>query len=443
MKIQLSDHFGFGRLLRFTIPSIVMLIFTSIYSVVDGWFISNVVGTTPFAAINLIMPATMILGGVGFMFGAGGCALVSKTLGEGDRDMANRIFSMLTYIAIGIGVLLSAVGIIFMEDIAVILGADEEMLPYCVVYARTLLIALPAFMLQNMFQSFLVAAEKPTLGLAVTVAAGVTNMALDALFIAVFRWGVIGAAAATATAQCVGGIIPLVYFLSKKATVLRLTKTRFYSKAFFTTCFNGSSELVTNISLSVVSMIFNLQLMRYAGQSGVAAYGAVMYVSFAFIAIFIGYSVGVAPVVGYHYGAQNRDELKNLYSKSLILILISSVILAGAAFVFARPISAFFLGSADAELIDMTVRAFRFYSISVLFCGFGIFGSAFFTALNNGFISAMLSFMRLFLFQVIAVIVLPVIFGLDGIWYALFVPESVALMLTFGCLLAKAREYGY
>ena len=252
MKIQLSDHFGFGRLLRFTIPSIVMLIFTSIYSVVDGWFISNVVGTTPFAAINLIMPATMILGGVGFMFGAGGCALVSKTLGEGDKDMANRIFSMLTYIAIGIGVVLSAIGIIFMEDIAILLGADEQMLPYCVVYARTLLLSLPAFMLQNMFQSFLVAAEKPGLGLAVTVAAGVTNMTLDALFIAVFRWGVVGAAAATALAQCVGGIVPLVYFLSKKATVLHLTKTRFYSKAFFSTCFNGSSELVTNISLSVV-----------------------------------------------------------------------------------------------------------------------------------------------------------------------------------------------
>ncbi len=447
MNIQLSDHFHYRKLLLFTLPSMVMMIFTSIYSVVDGFFISNFVGITEFAAINLIMPFTQLLGCFGFMFGTGGSALVAKTLGGRDREKANRIFSLLIYIGIAVGCVLSILGILFVKPIAILLGADAGMLPYCVTYGRILLITLPAFMLQNMFQSFLITAEKPTLGLCITVAAGLTNIVLDALFIIVFSWGIVGAAVATGIAQCVGGFIPLIYFARKNQSLLRLGKTKFDGKALLHAATNGSSEFVSNISMSIVSILYNFQLMEFAGEDGVAAYGAVMYVSFMFVAVFLGYSIGVAPVIGFHYGEEDTNELKSILRKSLVLIAISSAVLAAIAFAFAEPLAKFFLG-ADAvannpTLIEITVNAFHFYSISVLFSGFSIFGSSFFTALNNGTVSAAISFLRTLLFQIVSVLVLPLFFGINGIWYSLFLAELFAMFVTIAFLGAMRKKYQY
>lgn len=442
MQIQLSDHFNYGKLIRFTLPTIVMMIFTSIYSVVDGFFVSNFVGITPFAAINLIMPFTQILGCIGFMFGAGGSALVSATLGEENKEKANRIFSMLVYITIVSGAVLAVLGIIFIEPVATAMGADAELLPYCVTYGRILLMTLPAFMLQNMFQSFLVTAEKPTLGLVITVGAGLTNIVLDALFIIVFKWGLLGAAVATIIAQCVGGIVPLIYFAGKNSSALRLGKFHWDGKALFHSSTNGSSELVSNISMSVVAMLYNSQLMKFAGQNGVAAYGAVMYVGFIFAAVFLGYSVGVAPVIGFHYGAQNQDELKGLFRKSNTLIALGSIILALIAYALSVPLAKFFVGS-DPVVLDMTITAFHFYALSVLFSGFSIFGSAFFTALNNGVVSAAISFLRTLLFQIASVLILPIFFDLNGVWYSLFVAEILAMIITLVFYVVKRKDYHY
>lgn len=442
MQIQLSDHFSYGKLLRFTLPTIVMMIFTSIYSVVDGFFISNFVGLTPFAAINLIMPFTQILGCVGFMFGAGGSALVSATLGAKNRERANQVFSMLVYITAVCGAVLAVLGIVFIKPVAIAMGADGELLPYCVTYGRILLIMLPAFMLQNLFQSFLVTAEKPTLGLAVTVGAGLTNIVLDALFIVVFKWGLTGAALATIIAQFVGGIVPLIYFARENTSLLRLGKFHWDGKALLDTCTNGSSELVSNISMSVVSMLYNYQLMKLAGENGVAAYGAVMYVGFIFAAVFLGYSIGVAPVIGFHYGAQHQEELKGLFRRSNTLVAITSVVLAGVAYALSEPLAKLFVGN-DPVVLDMTVTAFHYYAIAVLFSGFSIFGSAFFTALGNGMVSAAISFLRTLLFQIASVLILPVFLGLDGVWYSLFVAEIFAMIVTFIFYGIKRKDYHY
>ncbi len=442
MKIQLSDHFGYGKLLRFTLPTIIMMIFTSVYSVVDGFFISNFVGITPFAAINLIMPFTQILGCVGFMFGAGGCALVSATLGENRKEKANQIFSMLVYITLICGVVLAVLGIVLIEPIATAMGADAELLPYCVTYGRILLLMLPAFMLQNLFQSFLVTAEKPTLGLIITVGAGLTNIVLDALFIIVFKWGLVGAATATIIAQFVGGVVPFVYFARKNTSLLKLGKFHWDSKALLSSCTNGSSELVSNISMSVVSMLYNYQLMKFSGENGVAAYGAVMYVGFIFAAVFLGYSIGAAPVIGFHYGAKNQDELKGLFKKSNVLVVLASGILALLAFVLSEPLAKLFVGN-DPAVFEMTITAFKFYSFAVLFSGFSIFGSAFFTALNNGVVSAAISFLRTLLFQVAGVLILPIFFGIDGVWYSLFVAEIFATLVTFTFYVIKRKQYNY
>ena len=442
MKIQLSDHFSYKKLLQFTFPSVIMMIFTSVYSVVDGLFISNYVGVTPFAAVNLIIPFTMILGCFGFMLGTGGCALVSVKLGEQNKEKANSIFSLLTYIGIVSGILLAILGIIFIEPIAVLMGADENMLPYCVIYGRILLAATPAFILQTMLQSFFVAAEKPHLGLIITILAGLTNIFLDALLVAILNYGVVGAAIATSLSQCVGGFIPLIYFSTKNSSLLHLGKTTFDGKALFQSCTNGLSELVTNISMSLVSMLYNLQLMKLSGENGVAAYGAVMYVAFIFVAIFIGYSIGSSPVISYHYGAENYDELKSLFKKSLTVVTLTSIFIAIFAFMLSTPLAWLFMGQ-KSELTNITVIAFRYYSLSVLFSGFSIFGSAFFTALNNGIVSATISFLRTLLFQVITVLVLPIFFGLDGLWYSLFIAEILAMFVTFYFFITKKKVYKY
>ena len=441
--IQLSDHFTYKRLLRYTLPSIVMMVFTSIYGVVDGFFVSNFVGKTPFAAVNFIMPVLMILGCVGFMFGTGGGALIAKTLGEGDEERANCIFSLIVASSVVCALILTVLGIIFLPQIALLLKADERMLGDCVLYGRIILAALPFYVLQYEFQCLFATAGKPKLGLAVTVAAGVTNMVMDALFVAVFSWGLAGAAIATAMSQFVGGVIPLIYFARpRRDSLLHFTRFSFDGKALVKTCTNGSSELMSNISMSVVSMLYNSRLMYYAGENGIAAYGVLMYVSMIFQAIFIGFAVGTAPVVGFHYGAQNRGELKSLLKKGTFLLAICSLAMFAAGELFSAPLSRMFVGY-DEELLDITTRAFTLFSFSFLFSGFSIFGSSFFTALNDGATSALISFLRTLVFQVSAVLLFPLIWELDGIWFSLVAAELLSVITTGLFLLGKRKKYGY
>lgn len=442
MKIKLSDHFTYSKLLRFVFPSIIMMIFTSIYGVVDGLFVSNFAGKTAFASINLVMPFVMILGGIGFMIGTGGTALVSKVLGEGKKEKANKIFTMMIIFTLLLGTLLSVIGVVSMPWVADFLGATEEMMADCILYGRIVTGFTVAFMLQNVFQSFLIAAEKPKLGLLATVLAGVTNMALDAIFIIVFKWGVAGAAIATGLSQCVGGIFPLIYFSRDNSSLLRLTNTKIKIKPILNACGNGSSELMSNISLSVVSMIYNFQLMKYVGEDGVSAYGVLMYVQFIFVAIYIGYAIGCAPITGYHFGAQNHGELKNMLRKSAFLSAISGVVLTILAIVLSSPLAKLFVGY-DEELYELTRHAFSLFAYSFLLAGFNIFTSSFFTALNNGAVSAAISFMRTLIFQTSSVLILPIFLGVDGIWWAITVAEVFAFILSLIFLFAKREKYHY
>lgn len=441
-SIQLSDHFGYRRLLRFTLPSILMMIFTSVYSIVDGFFVSNFVGKTPFAAVNFIMPFLMILGALGFMFGTGGSALIATTMGEGNHDRAKQLFSMLIGITLLCGTVLAVLGMAFIRPIAAWLGAEGSLLDQCVLYGRVILVALPAYMLQYEFQSFFVTAEKPQLGLALTVASGLTNILLDALFVAVLRWGLAGAAAATALSQFVGGMVPLLYFGRPNTSRLQLTAARFDGRALGKVCANGSSELMSNISMSVVSMLYNAQLMRFAGEDGVAAYGVLMYVNMIFMAAFVGYSVGVAPIVSFHYGAANHREVGSLLKKSLVIVGACSLLMFALAEETGGPLARLFVGY-DLSLLELTRHGFLIYSFSFLFAGIPIYGSSFFTALNNGAVSACISFLRTFLFQAAAVLIFPLLWGIDGIWFSIVAAELLAMAVTIVFLLGGRSRYNY
>lgn len=440
--IRLSDHFTCGRLLRYTLPSITMLIFTSIYGVVDGYFVSNFVGKTPFAAVNLIMPYLMILGCIGFMFGTGGSALIAKMMGEGRAEEANRIFSLIVYTSAACGAALAVLGFVSLPKAAALMGAEGQLLRDCVVYGAINLLALPFYILQFEFQCLFAAAEKPKLGLGVTVTAGAANMVLDALFVGGFRWGLEGAAAATAASQLVGGAVPLFYFARRNSSRLRLTRCGFDGRALRQTCLNGSSELMSNVSMSLVSMLFNVQLMKYAGENGIAAYGVLMYVSMIFQAVFLGYSVGVAPVVSYQYGAGNYGEGKSLLRKSLALIGLFSILMFAAGQTMARPLSLLFVGY-DGELLAITVRAFAIFSFSFLFSGFAIFSSSFFTALNDGLTSALISFLRTLVFECLSVLFLPMVWGLDGVWASTVAADALAVAVGALFLLGKRKKYRY
>lgn len=440
--IRLSDHFTYRRLLRFTAPPILMMIFTSIYSVVDGIFVANLVGDVQFASINLIMPYLMVYDGIAFMLGAGGSALVSMTLGEGNPKRANEYFSLIIYSMIGLGLFITTLGIALMRPVSVLLGATDEMLPYCVTYGRIVMGATVPFMLQTTFQTFLVTAERPKFGLYITVAAGLTNMALDALFMMVFRWGLEGAAAATAIGQCVGGLIPLAYFIFPNSSNLHLGKTKFYGKALARACGNGISECMSSLSRSFVGMLYNLRLMQLIGERGVSAHGVIMYVNFVFISLFLGFSDGSAPIVGYHYGAGNQSELRSLLRKSSQIVFAISVFMTALAEIFAPKLAGVFVSS-DPELLALTTHAFRLFSLSFLLVGFNIYASAFFTALNNGLVSAVISVGRSLVFEVIAIVGLSNLFGLDGLWLSAPVASLMAFAVSAWCIWHNRKRYGY
>lgn len=442
MKIHLSDHFTYKKLLRFAAPTVITMIISSVYSIVDGFFVSNYVSKNAFASVNLIMPIVMAISCVGFMLSAGGSALVAKTLGEGKRKHANELFSMLVYVTIAAGILFSIVGFVFMPQLAQFAGADAALIADCVRYGRILLVGNTAFMLQITFQSFFIVAEKPKLSLLMSVCGGVTNIVLDFLFIYVFEWGITGAAVATFLGQVVAGVTPLIYFACPNSSLLRLTRARLDVPALLRSCLNGSSEMVTNLSSSVVSILYNYQLIKYAGADGVAAYGVIMYVNFIFVGIYVGFSFGTAPIVSYHYGAANHAELKNLFKKSMLLVSIAAVVMTALAEIFAAPLSTLFVGY-DTALCDMTRIAFRLYSTSFLICGFNIFGSGFFTALNDGLRSAVISFLRTLGFQIAAVLTLPLVLGINGIWLALTVAEGLTLAVTLALLARNRSKYHY
>ncbi|MBE6596809.1 MAG: MATE family efflux transporter [Ruminococcaceae bacterium] len=442
MTIKLSDHFTYKKLLRFVFPSIIMMVFTSVYGVVDGLFVSNFVGKNAFAAINLVMPFVMILGGMGFMIGTGGTALVSKVLGEGDRVKANRYFTMMVEFTLLLGVILSVLGVVFMRPVAYFLGATDDIINDCVVYGRIVVGFTFSFMLQNVFQSFFIAAEKPKLGLYTTVAAGLANIILDWLFIAVFNMGVAGAAFATGISQCIGGVLPLFYFALPNSSLLSFVKTGLQLRPILRSVANGSSELMNNISSSIVSIIYNFQLLKFAGVNGISAYGVLMYVQFIFIAVFIGYTIGSAPIIGYNYGASNSAELKNILKKSTLLMFSSGIALAILAICTSGLLARIFVGY-DAELFEMTKKAFAIFSVSFVFAGFNIFASSFFTALNNGMVSAVISFLRTLIFQTSSVLILPIFLEVDGIWWSNSVAEICALIISVIFLFAMRKRYKY
>ncbi len=442
MKIKISEHFTYKKLFQFCLPTIAMMLCTSLYGIVDGYFVSNYVGKTAFASVNLIMPFLMILGCFGFMIGTGGSALVGKTLGEGAVERANRYFTMMIYLTLIIGVILSIIGFIFMRPISYLLGATDIMIDDCVIYGRIMCAFNTAFMLQYLFQSFFVTAEKPQLGFITTIAAGLTNVILDAIFIAVFHWGTAGAAWASVIGQCIGGILPLFYFLRPNASLLCLKKTKLEAAIILKACFNGSSELMTNISSSVVGMLYNFQLLKYSGENGIAAYGVVMYTQMIFAAIFLGYTIGTGPVISYHYGAGNYKELRNMLKKSLLIMFTSGIAMLLLAWVLASPLSDFFVGY-DAELLQMTKHALNIYAFSFVLYGINIFASSFFTALNNGGVSAIIAFLRTLVFQTLAVLFLPFLLGLEGIWWAITIAETLALIISCALLLGKKKKYHY
>ncbi len=442
MKIQLSDHFTYGRLLRFTFPAMVMMVFTSLYGVVDGLFVSNYVGKTALAAINFVFPVLNILATFGYIFGAGGSALVAKTMGEGKTEKANSLFSLFVYISFGVGVLFSVLGFFLLRPLLSALGASGQMLEQAVLYGNILLISMPLWNLQFLFQIFFVTAERPKLGLWVTVLAGCTNMVLDALFVAVFKWDLAGAAWATAASQIVGGVVPLFYFFSKNTSKLRLGKTQFDGKATLKATSNGASEFVNGVSSSLVGLLYNTQLLKYAGEDGVAAYSIMMYVCFIFIGIFFGFANGSAPVVGYHYGAQNHNEMKNLRKKIIVFNITASVIMLCLSELLAVPLSKIFAGY-DRDLYDMTLHGFRIYALSFLFSGLAIFGSSFFTALNNGPVSAVIAFLRTIVFQVVCVLVFPVVWGIDGIWISVVAAEALAAAVSLIFVVCLRKKYNY
>ena len=443
MRIQLSDHFSYGKLIRFTMPSITMMIVTSIYSVVDGYFISNFVGKTAFASVNLIIPYLQILGGVGAMLGIGGSALTAKTLGEGDIPRARRYFTMMVYLMVAAGVLFGAIGAIFLRPMAYVFGATDDMIGDIMVYGNTCMVFIVAFVVQYGVQSFLIVAEQPKLGLYATLLAGFTNMLLDFLFTAVFKWGVFGAALATGLSQTVGAGMPLLWFLSRSNnSALHFTRTRIELGAILKASANGSSEMMSSVSASITGILYNLQLMKYAGEDGVAAYGVVMYAAFIFLGIFVGYSTGSAPVMGYHYGAQNHAEMKNVLKKSMTLLAASAVVLTALAMLFARTLSKLFIGY-DANLLEMTTHAFTICSIPFLFMWFNIYTSSFFTALNDGAVSAAISFMRALVLPVICILALPAIWQLDGVWYSMVASELLGVFVSLWFMLRKRKKYHY
>lgn len=429
MNIELAGHYGYRRIVGSVLPSIGMVLITSIYSIVDGFFVANFAGKTGFAAINLTFPAIMMIGSLGLMIGTGGAALVAKIKGEGYPQKANRVFSMLVQFGVALGVVLGVALAIAAPAVARWLGADEPMMEDCILYIRLNMIGMPGFVLQCAFQSFYMAAEKPQLGTLMSAVAGVTNIVLDAVLVWALGMGVTGAAIATAAGCTIGGLFPVYYFASRhNKGSLRIVPTRIIWPYIGKACTNGLSEYVGSIAMNIVTICYNLQLMHYIGEDGVSAYGVVMYIAFIFAAVFIGYNIGITPVIGYHYGARDISEQRSLFHKTIIIISILGILMTITAELFAGQLAHIFVGH-DTELTELTIHGMRLNLLAFLICGINMFVSALFTGLNNGYVSATASFARTLVFEMICVWLLPSIWGIDGIWVAWPIAEVLALLL--------------
>ncbi|MBR3146834.1 MAG: MATE family efflux transporter [Eubacterium sp.] len=442
MRIKLSDHFDYKRLLRYSVSAICMMLFTSIYAIVDGFFVSNYCGKTPFAALNLIYPVIMLISTVGFMVGTGGSAVVARTLGEGDNKRAQRYFSMFVYAAIVLGITLTVLAQIFLPQISRLLGAEGKIFEDTLIYARVVLLSTPMLVLQVMFQTFFNTAEKPKLGFLITVISGGANIVLDFIFVGALGYGLAGAAWATVVSEYLGGAIPLIYFFMPNDSLLRMTKTTFEPRVFVHACWNGLSEFMGNVSASIVSILYNIQLLKYAGENGVSAFGVVMYVYLLFSAVMVGYGMATSPIIGFHYGARNMEEVSNVIRRNIVVMAVAGVLMFGAAELLSDAVARLFV-SYDDDLMVMTRTAFRVTSITYLVYGYNVCGSSFFTALGNGTLSALIEASRLLIFQIIFLYTLPVIFGLSGIWYTLVASDVAAVGVTAAFLIIYRKKYGY
>ena len=438
----MSQHFTMSKLVRFTAPSVGMMVLMSLYVMADGFFVSNFCGATALAAVNFAYPIALLLGTVGYMLGPGGAAVVAKTRGEGDDARANRQFSLFVYVSIAAGIVFTAVGLAALEPLLVAFGATGEMLDDCMAYGIILVCGVSFDILQFFFQAFLPVAGKPGMGFGVTVAAGLTNVALDALLIVGFGMGVEGAAIGTVASMAVGGVIPLVYFSLPNKSPLRLGRTSMDWRVLGHACANGSSEMVSNLAMSIVAIVYNVQLLAYLGEPGVAAYSVIAYVSFAFAAVFLGYATGSSPLMSYQYGAKNQAEMQNLFKKSLVIVGACGIVMFAATRVLAAPLASVFVGY-DVSLEELTVHAFGLYSLAFLIMGFNVYGSALFTSLGNGLVSAIISFVRSFVCEIGAVMLLPMAIGPDGIWLSVVVAELVALVMTGVFTIKLGNVYGY
>ena len=441
-SVDMSAHFTTLQLLKYAAPSMAMMVFTSIYGVVDGFFVSNFAGSTAFAAVNFIMPFIMILCSVGFMVGTGGSALIASAAGEGDVPRANSYFCKLVTFTFMVGIVVAVFGFFFARPLAQLMGATGIMLDLSEIYARISMISLPFYMLQCLFQAFFNTAGKPKVGFVVTLCAGCTNIVLDIVFVGILGFGVEGAAAATVCSEFIGGGVSLIYFTRKNPTPYTYRPVLPNPRLIGRTCINGSSEMVANIAMSLVGMVYNIQLLRLLGENGVSAYGVIMYVSLLFSAIFIGYEIACSPLMSFQNGAGNTCEKRSLFKKSMLIISVASVILFVIGESCAYPIAYIFTGY-NQDLCDLTVMAFRMYACSFLFMGIAMYGSAFFTSLENGLISAIISFVRTLVCELGAVIILPYLFGAQAIWLSFVVAEIVAALLSGLLIVAFSRKYGF
>ena len=419
-----------------------MMLFTSMYGVVDGLYLSHFSGKEAFAAITLIIPLPLLIGAWAYMIGAGGSAVIAKAIASDRQKDANEYFSFLVLISVLGSILLAGIGEIFLEPCAKLLGANDEMLPFCMTYGRILIAAVPLYVLQNVFQSFLTVAEHPKIGLAINLVSAFLNMALNFVFIRITNEVVTAVALATVVSQFVGGITPFVFFVRSKSTTLRFGRPHMPMSLLGPVFANGVSEFVSEIFHPLASVMYNYKLMELTGLNGVAAYGVLMNVGFLFGSVFLGFAVGSAPLFTYKYEREDHDELHSLFIKSTISVVLMGFLLYGVACMIEGPFAAEFFGG-DELLITMTEEAFALHSLSYMVMGLAVFASAFFTAIHDSRVSFLISFLRTLLFEVLAILLLPMLFDLNGVWAASLTSEVLTLLVTVGLLISKKEKYQY
>lgn len=441
MTNSIAQKFNVFTLLKFAFPTMVMMVFMSLYTIVDGIFVSRLVGSNALSAVNIVYPVISLLIACGIMLSTGGSAIVARQMGEKREQEARENFSMLAVVSVLTGIVILVLGLMFLEPICRILGGTPVLLEDCKIYLGVLLGFGPLTMLQMLFQTFFVTAGKPGLGLGLTLTGGVVNMVLDYVFMGPMQMGVLGAALATGLGQAIMAVAGVVYFLKVKGN-LYFVKPVFRGNILLQSCGNGSSEMVSNLSTAVVTFLFNITMLKLAGEDGVAAITIVLYGQFLFTALYLGFSMGVAPVVSFNYGNQNHAQLKRIYKICIGFILGSSVFILGIALLFSEPIVGIFTGEEN-HTYELAVEGFFQFSFNYLFAGINIFASALFTSLSNGKISAIISFCRTFVFITVSIVLLPRVMGITGVWLSVPLAELVTLFISITYLKGQKEVYHY